>query len=100
MEDERRERAIAMRADGMTLQQIARSIRASKSTVHRMVGDMKRPMTVKRAMDWRNGFALGKWSSMTDPAMAVVQKEIRGDETVIACMARLVVAMSEKKEEP
>ena len=100
MEDERREIAIAMRESGATLNDIASRVKASKTTVHMWCGNMQRPITVKRASDSRNGFRLGKWSSMTDPAMAVVAKEIRGRETVIACMARLIVAMSEKKEEP
>ena len=90
---ERREIAEAMRRDGVNLEAIAREVRASKTTVHRWVRHIKKPLTYDTAK--KKGYLMGSSKDLHPNVMPVIAKEIRGNETIIACMSRLVAAMSQ-----
>lgn len=98
---DRRNRIAMMRANGWTISQISEVEGIGKKGVWHYTKDMPKvwKWTPQRAHN--KGMRLGGWKHVTNDALEVIAKEMRGNETIIACMARLVVAMSEKeKEEP
>lgn len=98
---ERRERIARMRAEGLRNKEIAAIEGISTSGVWHYTKDMPKVIKWNHARAHNNGMRLGGWRHVTIDALALVAKEIRGDETIIACLSRIAVAWCKqnKKEE-
>ena len=92
---DRREAAIRLRKRGLSMQQIANELHASTSSVHAWVKHIRKPLTYARAA--RKGYKMGDSRDLVIGSLDVVAKEIRRNETIIACMSRLVAAMSQEE---
>ena len=81
-----------MYADGVRHVVISRRLGVSVAVVARAVRDMPRVrvLTVARAIRGA-GYRFGSSGSVGPDCMAVVAAKIRGNETILDCMARLVV---------
>jgi DNA-binding CsgD family transcriptional regulator len=89
---ERRATSIRMYRDGMKIIDIARKLKVKHDVIrHDLKDEPRRRQTTVKHCRKSGGYHLGQWSHMTDAAMAIVAAKIKGNETVIACMARLIV---------
>lgn len=90
---------IEMYLGGMQKQQIATALAMSLNRVcYALQGQhCNKPITVKRALASRK-WRIGTSDDVSDAAMAIVVKKLRGNETIISCLARLVVQMSDQIE--
>jgi transposase-like protein len=89
---EMRAKVLRMFRDGMRICDIIRTTGITSNRVNWYLKDEPRTRkTTVAACRASRLYPLGKWDSMTDAAMAIVAAKIKGKETVIACMARLIV---------
>lgn len=87
---------LAMWADGKSARQIIVDTGLTRSSVYRIVAVAPRERdTMAKWM--RAGWA-GTAHHITPDAVAIVMKNIRGNETIISCLSRLVVQMSDQIE--
>ena len=95
----KRDQVISMWMAGHTRRSIAAATGLTPKGVYHYTKDVMRPKRWNPINMQTKGVNLGRWHHMTDEACNLVMKKIRGTETVIACMARIIVEMS-KQEEP
>lgn len=96
----RREKIAELWHNGMTINEIAKIQGISPSGVFYYTKTMPKKWFWNKQRAVSKGVKIGGWKNVPDEVIAIAIKEIRGDETIIACLSRLVASMSQKKEEP
>lgn len=94
---ERKDAIIAAYRNGRSKAAIARAFDVSYKTVEwALRSEPRRLMTIVQATRGA-GYRLGTKMDIDVDCMDVVRKNIKRDETIIACMARLVVQYGERR---
>lgn len=96
----RRAEIVRMYGEGMTVAAIARQLGIHYSTASEAIANVRvKPISLR---SWRDkmGLRLGVLDEVTPDALAVIAKKIKRGETILACMARLIVqdGCRDKKE--
>lgn len=92
----------ALYAGGMRKCDIAKALGIKPAIVYVALQHEPRRITAKGAMQ-SGAYKLGGWANITDAAINAVARNIRRNETVLDCMARMIVqqpANTTRKETP
>lgn len=97
---DRRARVVDMYMSGMTVSAISKAMGIQCKTVSGdLSGIKRRPLNPKYVRD-KLGLSLGVGADVTPDALDIIARKIRRGETILSCMARLIVqdGCRDKKE--